>query len=291
VFALDSEHCSPGAQDVCESYKPELCGRPWDYEATELLSSVKHNSLTEVINNYKMGNWIPSFISPYVRGGELYFAVIFKNVNNASDYEVVLDIDSNKKAKSVVKDMTTSNYRITLATSYYLNGTLYHMMVFFKVSDVDNTEIRIRFRQPKSSYKKYNESAIRDGLSLVSRRVTVSPRGKNRYTTIFSENDGFKTFEYDGLTSETVVNTINEQRRRNHYLVHIDMYTFKEGIRYSAIFTDEEIGECEEKVVSGYNQAEIEAIAASNTNDGFLMTAVVAQTQSSFPLFLGVFRK
>ena len=267
-----------------------MCGRPWEYQATEFLPSVKHNKLTTVINKQrKKKNRVPSFIAPYNKGSDVYFAVIFKRVSNVSDYQVVFDIDGNRNANSLVKSMADENYRVVLATSYYVDNTLYHMIVFLRSSS--DLEIRVRFDQPSSTYAKYSKSAIKDGLSLVSRRVTVNSRGRNRYTTIYRLNSGRKTVEQDELTFDVLEKKINRQRRNKRYLVHIDTYVVKGETRYSVIFTNEKIGECKQEVISGRNQTEIDNIAENHRKDGFLMTAVAIQSQTSFPLFMGVFRK
>ncbi|XP_065902782.1 aqualysin-1-like [Dysidea avara] len=290
LLYVGKKRCPRKSRDPCESSEPELCGRPWEYQATEFLPSVEHNKLTRVINKQRnKKNRVPSFIAPYNKGSDVYFAVIFKRVSNVSNYQVVFDIDGNRNANSLVKSMADENYRVVLATSYYVDNTLYHMIVFLRSSS--DLEIRVRFDQPSSTYAKYSKSAIKDGLSLVSRRVTVNSRGRNRYTTIYRLNSGRKTVEQDELTFDVLEKKINRQRRNKRYLVHIDTYVVKGETRYSVIFTNEKIGECKQEVISGRNQTEIDNIAENHRKDGFLMTAVAIQSQTSFPLFMGVFRK
>ena len=277
--------------EPCSPPEPEQCGRPWECPPTVLHSSVKQSRLSRNIRNRASNNLVPSYISPYVKRNETHFAIIYKEVDNVKDYQVVFDIDT-ATAESTVEEMAANNYQVVYATSYYVGDTLYHIIVFCKMGKAQGANVRTYFDQSIRINTRNNESAIADRLSLAYRTTTIDARGRRRYTTLYRRNRRrIQTVEFHDLGFRGLRRMVNQQKREGFQLVHISSFTIRSRTRYSAIFTNEKIGDCEYNFYHSLSEKDITDIAESHKKDGFRMTAVAVHSPSSFPLFMAVFRK
>ena len=84
---------------------------------------------------------------------------------------------------------------------------------------------------------------------------------------------------------------VQDQKSNGFQLVHISSYTIRSKTRYSAIFTNEKIGDCEYSFFHSYNEKDILKIAENHKQEDYRLTAVAVHSPSSFPLFMAVFRK
>jgi len=226
-----------------------------------------------------------------VKRNETHFAIIYKEVDNVKDYQVVFDIDT-ATAESTVEEMAANNYQVVCATSYYVGDTLYHIIVFSKMGKAQGANVRTYFDQSIRINTRNNESANADGLSLAYRTTTIDARGRRRYTTLYRRNRRrIQTVEFDDLGFRGLQRMINQQKQEGFQLVHISSFTIRSRTRYSAIFTNEKIGDCEYNFYHSLSEKDITDIAESHKKDGFRMTAVAVHSPSSFPLFMAVFRK
>jgi len=269
---------------------PQLCGEPWKYPPTVLYSSVRISGLARNIRSRaRRNNMVPSYISPYVKENETHFAIIYKEVDNVKDYKIVFDIDT-ATAVATVKEMAADNFYAVCATSYYVGDTLYHIIVFSKM--ISGGNVQVFFDQTGGTYTRNNASANADGLSLACRTVIINARGRRRYTTLYRRNkDGVQTVEYDDLGFRGLIRTVRQQKQNGFQLAHVSSITVKSRTRYSAIFTNEKIGDCEFCFLHTYNERDIDDIAKNHREGNFRMTAVAMHSPSSFPLFMGVFKK
>ena len=273
--------------EPCSPPEPEQCGRPSECPPTELYPSVRHNRLSRNMLRRSKTNLVPSFISPYVKGNETHFAIIYKRVDNVNDYQVMFDIDT-ATAESTVKDMAANNYQVVCAT-YYVGDTLYHIIVFSKMRG--GADVQVFFDETGSRNSRNNESAIADGSSLAYRTITINSRGRRRYTTLYRRNNDIQTVEFDNLGFRGLRRMVNQQKKNGFQLVHVSSVTVRRRTRYSAIFTNEKIRDCEYVFYHSLNEKDIAGIAESQKQDGFRMTTVAVHSPSSFPLFMAVFRK
>jgi len=284
---LSPERCQD--IDPCSPPKPEQCGKPWKYPPTVLHSSVRISRLSRNIRNRANNNLVPFYISPYVKDDETHFAIIYKEVDNVKDYQVVFDINT-ATAESIVEEMAANNYRVVCVTSYYVGNILYHIIVFSKMTGGAN--VRAYFDQFGRTYARNNASANDDGFSLAYRTIIIDARGRRRYTTLYRRsNDGVQTVEYEDIGFRRLRRMINQQEWNGFRLEHISSFTVKSRTRYSAIFTNERIGDCEYNFYHSLSEKDITDIAESHKQDGFRMTAVAVHSPSSFPLFMAIFKK
>ncbi|XP_065900631.1 uncharacterized protein [Dysidea avara] len=285
VYVGKKRRCPPMP---CPPSPPPLCGRPWDHPPTVLYPAVRQSRLTRIIRNQASSNLVPSYISPYVKGDETHFAIIYKQVDNVKDYQVVFDIDT-ATAESTVKDMAAKKIYVVCATSYYVGDTLYHIIVFSKMRG--GADVQVYFEQNGRRNSRSNSSAYSDGLSLAYRTITIDAKGRRRFTTLYRRNNDIQTVEFDDLGFRGLRRMVNQQKKNGFQLVHISSFTVKSRTRYSTIFTNEKIGDCEYVFFHSYQEKDIGDIADSLKQDGFRMTAVAVHSQSSVPLFMAVFRK
>ena len=274
--------------ELCTPPEPEQCGRPWDHPPTVLYPSVRQSRLSRNIRGRSKSGLVPSYISSYVKDDETHFAIIYKKVEDSQNYQVVFDIDT-ATAESTVTNMAAENYQAVSATSYYVGDSLYHIIVFHQTTD--GADVGLYLDQSGSTYSRTNKTAVADGLSLVDRTITINSRGRRRYTTLYKRNSGIKTVEFNDLGFRGLRRMVNQQQRNGFKLAHVSSVTQGKRTRYSAIFTDEMIGDCEYNFFHSLSEKDITDIAASQREDGFSLTAVAVHSPSSFPLFMAVFKK
>ena len=288
LFIVTERNCPPV---TCPPPQSPLCGRPWEFPPTVFYPSIRHSRLSRNIRTRARINLVPSYISPYVKQNETHFAMIYKEVDNVKDYQTVVDIDT-ATAQSTVEEMAANNYQVVCTTSYYVGDTLYHTIVFSKMGRAQGANVRAYFDQSVRLNTRNNESAIADRLSLAYRTITIDARGRRRYTTLYRRNRRrIQTVEFDDLGFRGLQRMINQQKQEGFQLVHISSFTIRSRTRYSAIFTNEKIEDCEYVFFHSYNEKDIEGIAENHKQDGFRMTAVAVHSPSSFPLFMAVFKK
>jgi len=250
---------------------------------------VRQNKLSRNIRVRRRNNLVPSHISPYVKANETHFAIIYKEVEDASDYMVVFDVDT-ATAVSTVKEKAKTNFYAVCASSYYVGDKLYHIIVFQKMTS--GADVRVYFDQPGRTNTKNSNSANSAGLSLTCRTITINSKGKRRFTTLYRRrDDNIQTVEFDNLGFIGLRGMIQDQKSNGFQLVHISSYTTRSKTRYSAIFTNEKIGDCEYSFFHSYNEKDILEITENHKQEDYRLTAVAVHSPSSFPLFMAVFRK
>ena len=262
-----------------------LCGKPWTFNVTILVTSVRINNLKSTINNYRTRNLIPIYISPYLKGTDLYFAIIFKPVDDFRFYRIEFALDTQAMTTKVLNLAKKKFYPI-FATSYHQNGNIFHVVVLQKMNSPPMSQFYLA--QSEADYRSTSRSNRK--LNVGSLAVTQNTQGTLNYTTLFVKSDA-KTVVSCGLTFKNLLRKVNKQKNKGFTLKSIDTYTVNDETRFCAVFTDEAIGECEYIFVHSYSEKDIKDIAEAHRNDGYRIVVVVVHSQRSFPLFMAVFKK
>ena len=276
----------------CESdVSTTLCGKPWDCPVTTLVTSVSARNLQNTISEYQSNNMIPIYISPYFkgrRGNRLFFAIIFKPINRINNYRVVVGLNTTVTA-SEVERLNGRRYYVIFATLYYnRRGEILHIVVLqrMKAAPVSNFYLG----QSESQYQMDAKLRSNRRSSVMSLAVAQNDQGNLNYTTLYVKSSD-KTVVFCGLNFRTLVRRVNRQRDRGFTLKSISTYTVNDETLFCAVFTNEKIGECEYIFVHSYSEKEINDIAESHKNDGYRIVVIVVHSQTSFPLFMAVFKK
>ena len=268
----------------CESPDAtKLCGKPWDCPETTLVTSI--SNLRRTINRQRSDNMIPTFVSPYMKGRRLFFAIIFKPVDRASNYRVVQGLDT-AAMEAEIETMNGNRFYVVYATSYIQKGKILHLVVFQRMNTP--TESNFYLAQSESDYRR--RVRTNRGSCVESLAVTQNAQGSLNYTVLYKQCDD-NTAVLCGLTSNNLVRRINRQRNRGFKLTDISAYTISDETQFCAVFSDEKIGECEYTVVHSFSEEEINNIAKDHKKDGYRIVAIVVHSQTSFPLFMAVFKK
>ena len=262
-----------------------LCGKPWTCNVTILVTSVRINNLKSTINNHRTRNLIPIYISPYLKGTDLYFAIIFKPVDNFKFYRIEFALDTQAMTTKVLNLAKKKFYPI-FATSYRQNGKIFHLVVLQRMSTPPMSQFYLA--QSEADYMSTARSNRK--LNVGSLAVTQNAQGTLNYTTLFVKSDAKTVISCD-LTFKSLLRKVNKQKNKEFTLKSIDTYTVNDETRFCAVFTDEAIGECEYIFVHSYSEKDIKNIAEAHRNDGYRIVAVVVHSQRSFPLFMAVFKK
>ena len=228
---------------------------------------------------------IPTFVSPYMKGNRLFFSIIFKPVDRISNYKVVHGLNTAAMATEIEK-MNGNGFYVVYATSYNQKGEILHIVVFQRMKAP--TESNFYLAQSASEYRR-RVRTNRDSC-VQSLAVTQNAQGGLNYTTLYKQCD-HQTTVLCGLTSNNLVRRINRQRNKGFKLIEISAYTVNEETEFCAVFSDEKIGECEYTFVHSYGEEEINNIAKDHKKDGYRIVAIVVHSQTSFPLFMAVFKK
>ena len=266
-----------------------LCGKPWECPVTTLITSVSANNLKETINQYKSNKMIPSYVSPYVNGNgrrnKLFFAIIFKPVDRIRDYRITFDLDT-AAMTSEIERLNAKKFYVIYAASYNQKGKILHIVVFRKMKAP--LESNFYLAQSESQYRIDAKSNRRSCVKSLA--ITQKAQGSLNYTTLYEECDD-KTKVLYGLSFKGLLRTVNRQKNKGSTLKSISTYTVDDETRFCPVFTDEKVGECEYIFVHSYSEKEIRDIAESHKNDGYRIVAIVVHSQTSFPLFMAVFKK
>ena len=224
-----------------------------------------------------------------MKENETHFAIVYKEVEDASDYIVVFDVDT-ATAESTVKEMADESFYVVCVASYYVGDKLYHIIVFLKITG--GADVRVYFDQSGRTNTRNSNSANSVGLSLTYRTITINSRGKRRYTTLYRRRDNnIQTVEFDDLGFRGLRGMVQDQKSNGFQLVHISSFTTKSRTRYSVIFENEKIGDCEYRFLHSYNMTDVIEIAKNHRQVDYHLTAIAVHTPSSFPLFMAVFKK
>ena len=264
-----------------------LCGKPWECPVTTLVTSVSANNLKETINQYKSNKMIPSYVSPYVKGGrnKLFFAIIFKPVDRIRDYRFAIGLDT-AAMTSEIERLNAKKFYVMYAVSYNQKGKILHIVVFQKMRTPPESNFYLA--QSESQYRIDAKSNRRSCVKSLA--ITQKAQGSLNYTTLYEECDD-KTTVICGLSFKGLLKRVNRQKNKGLTLKSISTYTVDDETRFCPVFTAEKVGECEYIFVHSYSEKEIRDIAESHKNDGYRIVVIVVHSQTSFPLFMAVFKK
>lgn len=274
----DKNPCEPSAGTT-------LCGKAWDFNATTLVTSINFDNLPETINQYRTNSLIPVYISPYLNGTGLYFAVIFKSVSNFRDYRIEIGLSTKAVTKRVEK-LNKKNFYVTFATSYSQNRKIFHILVFQKMIAQPTSQLHLA--QSEADYKSSARSN-RD-LSVTCLTVTINAGGALTYTTLYERSDE-KTVVQCNLGFKNIIRKVTKQKNKGFTLKSVDTYMVNDETRYCAVFTNQTVGECDYIFMHSYGENDINDIAETHRNEGYRIVAVAVHSQRAFPLFMAVFKK
>ena len=225
------------------------------------------------------------YISPYLNGTDLHFAIIFKSVSNFRDYRIEVDL-STKAAKKKRNRFNGNGFYVTFVASYSRNGKIFHVLVFRRMAAQPTSELHLA--QLEADYKSSARSN-RD-LSVTSLTVTQNAEGTLTYTTLYERSDE-RTVVHCDLAFKNILGKVGKQKNKGFTLKSIDTYTVNDETRFCAVFTNQTIGECDYIFVHSYSEKDINDIATTHRNEGYRIVAVAVHSQRSFPLFMVVFKK
>ena len=277
--------------DYCASDdSTKLCGKPWECPVTTLITSVNANKLKKTIEEYWSNKMIPSYISPYVKGrrNKLFFAIIFKPVDRISrDYRIAFDLNTADMEREIEEQNGKRFYEI-YAASYNQKGEILHIVVFQKMKTPPASNFYLA--QSKAQYEMNANLRTNRRSCVKSLAITQDAQGSLNYTTLYKNCDD-KTAVFCGLNFKNLLKRVNRQRNKGFTLKSISTYTVDDETQFCAVFTNEKVGECEYTFVHSFSENEIRDIAESHKNDGYRIVAIVVHSQTSFPLFMAVFKK
>ena len=261
------------------------CGKAWDFNATTLVTSVTFNNLQTTINQHRSNSLIPVYISPYLEGTKLRFALIFKSVSNFKDYRIEVGLSTPDMTKRIER-LNKKSFYVTFATTYSRNGGNFHIKVFQKMTAQPTSQVHLA--QLETDYKSTARS--NRALSVASLAVTQNAQGQLTYTTLYQQSDANTVVQCD-LEFKNILRKVTKQKAKGFTLKSVDAYTVNDETRYCAVFTDQKIGECEFIFVHSYSEKDINDIAETHRNEGYRIVSVAVHSQRSFPLFMAVFKK
>ena len=290
-LALFVDRCRKTKLKGCESDdSTALCGKPWESPVTTLITSVNANRLKSTIDQYWSNKMIPSYVSPYVKGkrNKLFFAIIFKPVDRINrDYRIAYDLNT-ADMESEIERLKRKKFYVICVTSYIRKGVILHLVVFQKMKAAPASNFYLARSEAQYNIDARLRANRRSCVKSLS--ITQDAEGSLNYTTLYKQCDD-KTAVSCGLTFRGLLRRINRQKNRGFTLQSISTYTVDGETLYCAVFTDEKVGDCEQNFVHSYSENEIRDIAESHKNDGYRIVAIVVHSQTSFPLFMAVFKK
>ena len=262
-----------------------LCGKAWEFNPTTLVTSISLNNLETTINQHRSNNSIPVYVSPYLNGTDLYFAIVFKSVSNFRDYRIEVGLSTKAMTKRVNR-LRRNSFYVTFVTSYSRNGKIFHVLVFRRMNAQPTS--RLYLAQLEADY----ESSARShrDLSVQSLTVTQNAEGNLTYTTLYERSDERTVVQCD-LAFKNILRKVSKQKNKGFTLKSVDTYTVNDETRFCAVFTNQTIGECDYIFVHSYGERDINDIAATHRNEGYRIVAVAVHSQRSYPLFMAVFKK
>ena len=277
-------------KDYCESGgSTTLCGKSLEGPVTTLVTSVNANKLKKIINEYWSNKTIPSYISPYVKGkrNKLFFAIIFKTVDRIKDYRVAFGLNTVDMEREIER-LNAKRFYVMYAASYNQKGEILHIVVFQKMKTAPESNFYLA--QSKAQYEMDANLRTNRRSCVESLAITQDAQGSLNYTTLYKKCDD-KTAVFCGLNFKSLSRRVNRQKNKGFTLKSISTYTVDDETLFCAVFTDEKVGECEYIFVHSYSENEIRDIAESLKNDGYRIVVIVVHSQTSFPLFMAVFKK
>ena len=278
-------------EDFCGSDdSTTLCGKPWECPVTTLITSVSANKLKRTIEEYWSNKMIPSYISPYVRGrrNRLFFAIIFKPVDRINrDYRIAFGLNT-ADVEREIEGRNSKRFYVIYAASYNQGGEILHIVVFQKMKTAPVSNFYLA--QSEAQYKMDANLRTNRRSCVKCLAITQDAQGNLNYTTLYKKCDD-KTAVFCGLNFKNLLKRVNRQKNKGFTLKSISTYTVDDETQFCAVFTDEKVGECEYIFVHSYSENEIRDIAESHKNDGYRIVVIVVHSQTSFPLFMAVFKK
>ena len=127
---------------------------------------------------------IPLYISPYVKGGEVYFAIIFKPITNVKNYKFVIGLGATAMEKKV-RAWNSKRFYEEFATSYSQNRKIYFIVVLRRMAT--RPELKSHLAQSVARYRATSKSY--SGFAVVSMALTRNVIGILIYTSLYEKSD------------------------------------------------------------------------------------------------------